>query len=423
MNIQTRLASTISLFLSISASGQIGSPLDAGAPEVNQFQLRDGYRVSAAIMDVEGARFLEIDDQGTLYVSRPRLGEIRAFADKNGDGEYESASVFVSDKQDVHGLCWHKGWLWFTTAGAVYKARDTDADGKADEVIAVLPDGSIVKGELHWWRSILVTDSGFYTSVGDNANFSEQAADSERCKIFRFSLDGADKKVFCSGIRNTEKLRIRPGSEEVWGIDHGSDSFGAKYGEKPGMQPITDLNPPDELNRYFEGGFYGHPYLTGFRVPRPEFADKPDLLELAAKTVPPEWGFGAHWAANSFCFIDPTVNQKARHPMPKDHEGGMFVACRGSWNSSVPVGYCVARVLFEGGRPYGLLKVVETKDTDSAFARPVDCVQAPDGSVLFSSDATGRVYRITWVGVEPSAPTTPAPTTTPLPSKSTETKP
>jgi glucose/arabinose dehydrogenase len=95
--------------------------------------------------------------------------------------------------------------------------------------------------------------------------------------------------------------------------------------------------------------------------------------------------------------------------MPADFAGDMFVACRGSWNRSEPAGYQVARVMFDkdaklGGRPYGLQTIVSTlgkseSGESEALARPVDCVQAPDGSILFSSDQpVGRVYRIRWKG-------------------------
>ena len=51
--------------------------------------------------------------------------------------------------------------------------------------------------------------------------------------------------VFATGIRNTEKIRHRPGTTEIWGWDHGSDNFGRRHGEKTGQnQPITDLLPP-----------------------------------------------------------------------------------------------------------------------------------------------------------------------------------
>jgi hypothetical protein len=46
--------------------------------------------------------------------------------------------------------------------------------------------------------------------------------------------------MWSSGIRNTEKLRFRPGTQEVWGVDHGSDNFGDKLGENTGRDFFTD---------------------------------------------------------------------------------------------------------------------------------------------------------------------------------------
>ncbi|MBX3357105.1 MAG: PQQ-dependent sugar dehydrogenase [Phycisphaeraceae bacterium] len=363
---------------------------------VDGFKVRPGYEVTVAVQDLPGARFLEVDDQGTVYCSLPRSGQIVALKDTNGDGTFDSRTIFVANKPLVHGLCFFDGWLWFATSGSIHKARDTNADGVADEVVDIVPAGSMPRGGTHWWRSLLVTPDGLYTSIGDGSNISDQTK-TDRQKIWSFSLDGSGKQLFASGIRNTEKLRIRPGTSEIWGFDHGSDNFGEPLGDRPGIdQPITDLNPSDEFNLYTKGGFYGHPFIVGDRIPRYEYRDRADIHDLAKKTIPPQWKVGAHWATNGWCFIDPAINDRTG-AFPKDHNGDAFVACHGSWNSSLRVGYCIARVLFDPttGRPYGLLKVVDTIDAgDNVAARPVDCVQMPDGSILFSSDQPGRIYRL-----------------------------
>ncbi len=372
-------------------------PALAGEAPPDGFIVREGFQVAVAIPSLTGARFMEFDDKGTLYISRPQ-GDITTFKAKE-DGTYEKLGVFTTGKPSTHGLCFHDGWMWFTTSGAVFKARDTNGDGVADETIELTHD--LPKGGGHWWRSLLVTDDAFYTSIGCSGNITDDSS-TDRLKIWKFALDGKTKSLFSAGLRNTEKLRIRPGTTEIWGLDHGSDDFGQSIGDKPGSdQPITDINPPDEFNKYIEGGFYGHPFITGNRVPRYEYQDRPDIHELAAKTRPPEWCVGAHWATNGFCFIDPALNQKT-HALPADFEGDAIIGCHGSWNSSTPVGYCVARIRFDhdpklGGRPVGLEKIVSTLDESGKVqARPVDCVQAPDGSVLFSADQPGRVYRLTW---------------------------
>lgn len=372
----------------------------AAPPAPDELRVRDGYRVETAIADLPGARFLEFDDHGTLYVSLPGQGEVAAFNDADSDGRYERLGVFVTGHPSVHALCFHDGWLWFATPTTINRARDADGDGQADETVEVL---SGLPRSGHWWRSLFVTPDGFYTSIGDNGNATHDP-DSDRQKLWRYNLDGSGKTLIASGLRNTEKVRFRPGTQELWGLDHGSDWFGRAIGDRPGNQPITDLNPPDEFNRYVEGGFYGHPFITGNRIPRYEYLSRPDIHDLASETTPPEWSFGAHWATNGFTFIDPQINTSTG-AFPADHAGDAFVGCHGSWNSSEPVGFCIARVLFDGGKPYGLLKIVDGAPTEGGRrVRPVDCIQAPDGSILFSADDPGRVYRLTWVGSEPTAP-------------------
>ncbi|MCW5754665.1 MAG: PQQ-dependent sugar dehydrogenase [Phycisphaeraceae bacterium] len=368
----------------------------AKQPASPELVVREGYRVTVAVEDLPGARFLEMDASGTLYVSRPQRGDIVSLRDEDGDGVFELRRTFVSGYASAHGMHLHDGWLWFSTSTGVHKARDTTGDGIADEVVDIFPRGSLTGRGGHWWRSLLVTDEYFFTSVGDTGNISDERG-SDRQKIFRYRHDGSDKTLWSSGIRNTEKLRMRPGTEEIWGFDHGSDWFGQRHGDKQGNQPITDLWPPEELNKYVRGGFYGHPFITGPRIPRPEYHDHPELHELAAKTIPPEMNLPAHWAINGWAFIEPSRNKGA---LPREHEGDVYFAAHGSWNSTEPVGYCIGRVLFDEGKPYGMLQIVKGFDSRGRVtARPVDVVQAPDGRLFFSTDAPrGMVFRLEWVG-------------------------
>lgn len=354
---------------------------------VPKFWVRPGFRVTLEAEGFGEARFMEFDNAGNLFVSQPTLGKIQTFRLK--DGKYTQFATFLEGKRSVHGLCWANGWLWFTESGSVWKARDTNGDGKADEVVNVL-DGLPRGG--HWWRSILVTEDGFFTSIGDSGNATDETA-SDRQKIWKYSLDGKSRKMFVSGIRNTEKLRYRPGTTELYGADHGSDWFGAPLGDKEGRQPITDLNPPCEFNHYVEGGFYGHPFIVGNRVPRIEFQKRPDILDLAEKSISPAWCFGAHWAPNGWTFL-------TKPTMGKDLVGDALVALHGSWNRKEKAGYRIERVLFDKvtGEPFGGQMLVGTLNENSdVLGRPVDVAEAPDGTILFSDDATGKIYRISTV--------------------------
>ncbi len=385
----TALATLVTLASWACSARPTSTPLvvqSAQSANPSGFWVRPGYRLTLVAEGISNARFLEFDDKGTLFVSRPNRGDILAFK-KQGD-KYVQLGTFIDGRRSVHGMCWSNGWLYFTQTGSIHRAKDTNGDGTADQIEVVIPEGSLPRGGGHWWRSILVTGDAIYTSIGDNGNITEDEA-GLRERVWRFDLQGQNKTLWSSGLRNTEKLRLRPGTSEVWGVDHGSDWFGGPLGDKPGRQPITDLNPPDEFNHYISGGFYGHPFIVGNRVPRIEFQDRKDIIDLADKTIPPAWCFGAHWAANSFCFL-------TKNAFP-NHQGDAFVACHGSWNSKARVGYRVERVLFDKvtGKPYGSLMIVNCL-TPSAqiLARPVDCVEAPDGSVLFSCDQTGKLYSI-----------------------------
>ncbi len=396
-NAPCALVSLLLLFTSHAFAQDAEAP--PGPPTPPAFKVRPGYTLTVAADDFSAARFMEFDDKGTLFVSNPG-GEITSLRDTNNDGFYETRGTFSRNMKSVHGLCWANGWLWFTTSGVVWKARDLDQDGAHDELVEVTKDTTLSQGGNHWWRSILVTRTHFFTSIGDSGNITDES-ETDRQKIWRFNLDGTGKALFASGIRNTEKLRFKPGTDEIWGVDHGSDNFGKLLGERTGsVQPITDMNPPDELNKYVEGGFYGHPFITGNRLPRYEFRERRDIVDLAKKTIVPEWNFDAHSAANAFCFIDPAINTKTK-AFPEDHNGDLFVACRGSWNRTEKAGYNITRVLFDKwtGNPYGSQIIVSTLDPKGkTLARPVDCVQAPDGSVLWSCDETNMVYRLKYTG-------------------------
>ena len=361
-------------------------PIGEVGPGVPAFTVRPGYRVTVAADRLGEARFIEFGDGDVLYMSQPSRGKIIRLADPDASGKYQTQTTFVTAKKSVHGMQWYKGKLWFTQSGSVHVATPA-ADPKAPATVTDIDCGEMPEGGGHWYRSILVDDDGFYTSIGDDGNANEHVND-DRCRVWHFNLDGTGKKLFCSGIRNTEKLRYRPGTKEIWGCDHGSDNWGGNnFG-----QAATDLNPPDEFNHYVQDGFYGHPYVVGNRVPRQEYENRPDIKDLVAKTIPPAWCNGAHWANNGWSFMaTPSVTGQA---------GDAVVCFHGSWNSALKVGYCVQRIEFDPmtGLPCGTMPLVKLLSPDGqVLGRPVDCAVAADGSLLFSDDQGRRIYRLTRV--------------------------
>ena len=99
----------------------------------------------------------------------------------------------------------------------------------------------------------------------------------------------------------------------------------------------------------------------------------------------------AHAAGNGMMFYDGDKIPNGK--------GDAFVAMRGSWNATKKSGYSLSRILFEDGKPYGEQKMVNFLAGGSVvIGRPVDCVQAPDGSILISDDSGNKIYRLSYVG-------------------------
>jgi glucose/arabinose dehydrogenase len=124
-------------------------------------------------------------------------------------------------------------------------------------------------------------------------------------------------------------------------------------------------------------------------VPRLEYRDRPDIAELAARTTPPEYSGGAHWANNGWTFVNGDYFG--------DMKGDAVIAYHGSWNSSVPVGYQLHRVFFdkETGKPYGGYALVTCIGPGNrVIGRPCDVAEAPDGTLLWSDDRNRKIYRL-----------------------------
>jgi glucose/arabinose dehydrogenase len=82
---------------------------------------------------------------------------------------------------------------------------------------------------------------------------------------------------------------------------------------------------------------------------------------------------------------------------PVEYKGNIFVAQHGSWNRAKPTGYKIIRVIVENGVPTGEYEDFVTGfviDDTHVWGRPVGAAEAIDGSLLFSEDANGTIWRV-----------------------------
>jgi len=82
---------------------------------------------------------------------------------------------------------------------------------------------------------------------------------------------------------------------------------------------------------------------------------------------------------------------------PEKYKNSIFIAEHGSWNRTDPIGYRVAVAFPQAD---GTAKTEIFADGwlkgNKASGRPVDVLEAPDGSLLVSDDAADKIYRISF---------------------------
>ena len=84
---------------------------------------------------------------------------------------------------------------------------------------------------------------------------------------------------------------------------------------------------------------------------------------------------------------------------PAAWKGDAFVALHGSWNRSLHTGYKIVRLPFKDGKPTGEYQdfvIGFTAGEENVWGRPVNVAFLHDGSLLFSEDGNGVVYRVSY---------------------------
>jgi putative membrane-bound dehydrogenase-like protein len=116
--------------------------------EMATFRIVPGFRVelAAAEPEVIDPVAMCFDEDGRMYVvemrgypnggigeGKPNLsGRVKRLEDRDGDGYFETATVFVDDLRFPCGVCVWKGGIFVADAPDLLWCADTDNDGKAD---------------------------------------------------------------------------------------------------------------------------------------------------------------------------------------------------------------------------------------------------------------------------------------------------
>ena len=363
-------------------------------PDAPVLRVPPGFAVQVFADGLDSPRWLALAPDGAVLLVESRENRVKRLRDRDGDGVAEAVEVVATE---ANGLDLPMGLAF--ADGALFVGNTSDVRRYAYAATGPLVGEGAVVTDLpgrgynqHWTRNVVASPDGdsLYVTVGSESNVSPEAL--PRASVFRMAPDGSGRETVSYGLRNPVGLAAHPATGVFYTTVNERDGLGDDL--------VPDYLTAIGAGRDGEPRFYGWPYAylaPGNLDPRRTGDDgASERPALAARTATPDVLFQAHTAALGLQFYD-------RAAFPERYRGGAFVAMRGSWNRSEGVGYKVVHVPFEGGRPLGhyedfLTGFLLDPAGPTTFGRPVGLLVLPDGSLLVTEEANGRVYRVSYTG-------------------------
>jgi len=359
-------------------------------PSTPTLKVPAGFVVGVFAERLDRPRWLALTPPGDVLVTETRRNRIQLLRDANKDGVAEVQKTFAGSQNGLNipfGMSFSNDAFFLGNTASVLRfpyTRGQEQLTGTGTKITDLPGGGY---NQHWTRNVIVSPdrTKLYVSIGSQSNADEEPI--PRASVQVMNLDGSDRQTFASGLRNPVGLAFHPTTRELYTTVNERDGLG------------DDL-VPDYFTRIQAGQFYGWPYayITPDRLdPNHVQNGRSVRPDLAAQTRTPDVLFQAHSAALGVQFYNGQT-------FPARYRNGAFVAFRGSWNRDRGTGYKIAFVPFNAqGRPQGhyedfLTGFLVNPTGPDTWGRPVGLLTLPDGSLLVTEEANGRIYRIQYRG-------------------------
>lgn len=368
-------------------------PKVIAVPENPVLKAPPGFKVNL-FAEIPEARWLALTPNGEVLCASSKTNTIYRLPDEDGDGVADEKAIFATKEDGLNlpfGMAFVNGGFYVGNTDAVirfdYREGQKEIQG-GPKVITELPGQGY---NQHWTRNVIpAPDGGLFVSVGSKSNADIE--EPPRASVLWVAADGSERKLYATGLRNPVGLDVHPKTKELYATVNERDKLG-------------DNLVPDYLTKVKEGAFYGWPYAylkPSLLDPRHVEDGKSVRPELVEKTVTPDVLFESHSAALGLAFYTP--KDDAESLFPERYRNGAYVAFRGSWNRSRGTGYKIVFVPFnDDGRPEGYYEDFVTgflldPSGPTTWARPVGVLSLPDGSLLFTEDGNGRIYRVHYEG-------------------------
>jgi len=341
---------------------------------IDKLKLPKGFKAEIWATGMVGGRAMAFSDSGKkIYVGTRGIGRVYEVTDA---GDKRTVRVVVDKLTQPSGVAFQGGSLYVMAIDKVLRYDGIEAN-PAVQPVDLTAKFNLPKEQHHNWKYLAFgPDKKLYVPFGGPCNICEPPS-KEYAQLRRYNADGSGMEVIATGIRNTQGFDWHPKTGEIWFTDHGRDWLG-------------DNGPEDELNRIDKAGnFYGFPYCHAKGIPDPDIKKKDACKDVTL----PVTTMGPHAAVMGVKFYTGDM-------FPKDYQGAMFIARKGSWNRSKKFGYDVVSVRPSADGKSAKISPFLTGFMDpkenTFWGRPAYIAQMKDGSLLVSDEQLGAIYRISY---------------------------
>ena len=356
-------------------------PLASAAQTGGSLTVPAGFGIDR-IATVRGARELAVAPNGDLFVGT--MGSnVYLVADAQGTAAQPRVFVHLDDAP-VAGVTLDGDRLILGAQFGVYEvpyhAGERTAQGTPRKLASVRTSGI---ARDHVTTSVAVAKNVIYASVGSSCNNCDPDLDATRATIQRVTANGIAPEA--KRIRNAIALATNPATGTLWAGVAGQDELERGHPYEI-FDPVTLHRPVVDYGWPF--CYENHRAVSG---------------HSCNDVVVPRVVFPAYSTPIGAVFYP--LHPSGPHAFSDSYRGGAFVTLRGSWHQP-PVAPRVVFVAMNGDEPRTAVDWndpgVQWKEFVGGFqrsdgsriARPTGIAVAPDGSLFFSEDEGGGIYRI-----------------------------
>ncbi|MBD1211100.1 MAG: PQQ-dependent sugar dehydrogenase [Ignavibacteria bacterium] len=365
----------------------------------DSLRLPKGFRASVFHAGMMKPRFFAWSPSGVLHVVDMSAEAVFALPDRNGDGIADTSYVAAAPVKEAHNVVFYQGAMLVAEPTRVLRFLDRDGDGIYETrsvFIDSIPNGGVFN---HYTRTLLADTlrNAFYLSVGAPCDAC-RTDNPERAAILRFNSDGSGRRIFATGLRNAIGMALEPATGLLWATNADRNGLGE---EKP--EEIVTTVP--------DGSYHGWPLAFSNSARRSEWANlnaSSDYRAMLPLTQADSMRFASLKIAEAYLPAHSTPMGIAFYSgnlLPPFFRNAAFVAVHGSYSTDsrrIAAGYNVAVMRRDAASgAYTMHDFLNGFLTDSLaythWGRPCGVGFSPEGELYVSSDGMiGAIYRISY---------------------------